>query len=194
MLIDTATLRSRLPHARTGMRATTRLVATGLTLLLALVALPGLAVGGPRVEARVEAAFDEECEEGIIKLIESADKTIYAAVYTFTNRKIVEALAEARERGVYVQVKLDREQAASNFGKPTVRLLRDKGVSVHTIAMEEARMHHKFLIADGARVATGSYNFTVKASNDNLENLVVIESEAIAQQFLRAYSRIKSKR
>jgi phosphatidylserine/phosphatidylglycerophosphate/cardiolipin synthase-like enzyme len=56
--------------------------------------------------------------------------------------------------------------------------------------------HNKVVIIDGERVVTGSFNFTAAADTRNAENVVVIDSRAVAGLFLanwetrRAVSRV----
>jgi len=51
-------------------------------------------------------------------------------------------------------------------------------------------MHHKVIIIDNRIVITGSYNFSQSAEDYNDENLVIIESEELAQAYLAEYERI----
>lgn len=51
-------------------------------------------------------------------------------------------------------------------------------------------MHHKVFIIDGKIVAFGSYNFSQSAETSNDENLIVVYSEPIAQQFIQEFMRV----
>jgi len=42
-------------------------------------------------------------------------------------------------------------------------------------------------------VLTGSYNYTTAATTANYENMVLIESPEIAEQFAREFEKIKSR-
>jgi phosphatidylserine/phosphatidylglycerophosphate/cardiolipin synthase-like enzyme len=54
----------------------------------------------------------------------------------------------------------------------------------------EGLMHHKVFVIDGKIVAFGSYNFSKSAEENNDENLIVIYSEPIAQQFIKEFYRV----
>ena len=51
-------------------------------------------------------------------------------------------------------------------------------------------MHHKFMVVDGRRLATGSYNWTASAENWNRENLLVFDSPGLASKFLDEFRAI----
>ena len=53
-------------------------------------------------------------------------------------------------------------------------------------------MHHKVIIIDNRLVVTGSFNFTVSADDSNDDNLLVIDSPALAQLYLQEYQRLDS--
>ncbi len=44
-------------------------------------------------------------------------------------------------------------------------------------------MHNKFAVMDGNVVATGSYNWTLHASEGNDENLIIIRSGELAAEY-----------
>lgn len=147
-----------------------------------------------RFHATANVAFQEDCQKMVLREISRARSKILVAMYIFTNRAIADALGDASKRGVEVQVKLDRRQANDRFGKPIVQRLRRAGVSVLTIGMPERyHMHHKFVIIDDRTVLTGSYNFTVAASTENYENVLLIQSPEIVRRFQIEYDRIKTK-
>ena len=53
------------------------------------------------------------------------------------------------------------------------------------------QMHHKYVIVDGQRVASGSYNFSNNAEHATLENLVFYEGErypALVSSFVANFS------
>jgi len=51
-------------------------------------------------------------------------------------------------------------------------------------------MHHKIMVIDGEIVITGSYNFSRNAEEKNDENILVLYSDEIAQQYLLEFERI----
>ncbi len=104
-----------------------------------------------------------------------------AACYTFSLESVADELVAAQKRGVRVRVILDRGQGAQTWTQGD-RLL-SAGVSV-LVNTHSGLMHNKFLVADGASIATGSFNWTKAAIERNDENLVVFIGEpAVAGAF-----------
>lgn len=167
----------------------------------ALIAIPVFlaavapALAGAAGSATVRTAFREDCQSLLIEQVGRARSNILVAAFSFTSRDIADALVEAQGRGVEVRVKIDRHHAEEDYTSQLIGRLRNASISVKTIAMPEYySMHNKFLVIDGERVLTGSYNFTVAASKHNWENLVCIESEAVARKFAREWDAIKTRK
>ena len=148
------------------------------------------------VETSVNAlcAFNEECEEVVLRAIAAAKTSIYAAAYAFTRTRIANALAEASRRGVRVALKMDSRQAEHPGAQRLLDLLRNAGVSVSLVFVEGdyAAMHNKFMVFDMHSLVTGSYNFTTQAQVVNWENLVWLESDTMADLYKQAWDAIVS--
>ena len=56
----------------------------------------------------------------------------------------------------------------------------------------KAHMHHKFMVIDNKYVISGSYNFVTKSLSGNHENVVVIESPAMAVSFRDHWREIRN--
>jgi phosphatidylserine/phosphatidylglycerophosphate/cardiolipin synthase-like enzyme len=116
--------------------------------------------------------FTKNCEKNVIKLIENSKESIDIAVYSINNLNIVEALLDAKERGVKVRILTDRIQA---FGKSSkAKLLRDVGFEIK-IHSKQRIMHHKFAIFDGKNAVEGSFNWTYSAANKNAEDCNIFD-------------------
>ena len=111
----------------------------------------------------------KDCENGLIKLIQSATKTIDASVYSINNTNIVNALKQAHKRGVKIRILTDRTQASGKSSK--VKELRAAGIDIKVHSKHKIE-HNKFGIYDGKKASTGSYNWTNPASDKNSENCV----------------------
>lgn len=125
------------------------------------------------------------CSEIVIAQIESAHATLECAVYTFTLEKIAEALADASARGVRVWVVVESDQEDIDVSG----ILQRDGVFVRKDGNGDL-MHHKFMVVDGHRVVTGSYNWTYSADNKHDENLQVIHSSAVSDLYQAEFKRI----
>lgn len=167
-------------------------------LLLALLAAP-LAQGQMRAAddcAATEAVFNRHCEPLLLRQIRGARSEILVAIYLLTRAPVANALIERAQRGVSVHVKYDAAQAASTSSmSKQLTQLRKAGVVCTPIRFGDrpGQMHHKFVVIDRARVLTGSYNFTLAAITVNDENLLLIESPAMAAAFARTFEGIKSR-
>lgn len=117
----------------------------------------------------------KECENGLIKLIQSATKTIDASVYSINNTNIVNALKQAHKRGVKIRILTDRTQASGKSSK--VKELRAAGIDIRVHSKHKIE-HNKFGIYDGKKASTGSYNWTKPASDKNSENCVFFFDDA----------------
>lgn len=148
------------------------------------------------VETSVNAvcAFNEECEEVVIRAIDASRTSIYVAAYAFTRTRIASALVAACKRGVRVAVKMDARQAEHPGARRLLDLLRNAGAAVTLIRTEGdyAAMHNKFMVFDLHSLVTGSYNFTTQAQVVNWENLVWIESDTMAELYKQAWDAIVS--
>lgn len=127
-------------------------------------------------QAKVEVYFSPSraCEKEILSGITHAQKTIDAAVYTFTHKKIAKALYQAHQRGIKVRILTDRKQ--SDYYASMAPYLFRKGVPIK-INTEHNIEHNKFVLFDQNKLITGSYNWTFSASNYNSENCMVITED-----------------
>ena len=51
-------------------------------------------------------------------------------------------------------------------------------------------MHHKFAIADGMFLVTGSYNWTRSAAKYNEENIVVLDNQGLVKAFQEEFEKL----
>jgi phosphatidylserine/phosphatidylglycerophosphate/cardiolipin synthase-like enzyme len=127
------------------------------------------------------------CAQVIVSLIDSANRSVFVAVYSFTRDDIADALIRAHERGLDVRVVVESERADEK-GSEYLRL-RGAGVDIR-LDTNSGLMHHKFMAIDGKIVVTGSYNFSVSAEDANDENLIVLIGEEIAALYSSEFMRV----
>jgi phosphatidylserine/phosphatidylglycerophosphate/cardiolipin synthase-like enzyme len=148
------------------------------------------------VQTQINAlcAFNEECEDVILRNIAQSQESIWIAAYAFTRSRIAAALVAAHRRGVRVEVKMDVNQAEFAGAQKLIEWLRSEGIPVTLIhtAGEYSAMHNKFMIFDMTRVVSGSYNFTTVAQVSNWENLIWVDSADMAEQYKQAWDAIVS--
>jgi phosphatidylserine/phosphatidylglycerophosphate/cardiolipin synthase-like enzyme len=121
-----------------------------------------------------------ECTSAIVRELNKAKNCILVQAYHFTSFPIAEALLDAFNRGVKVEIILDRSQKtqkssmASFFVKNQIPVMIDD---------KHAKAHNKVMVIDRETVITGSLNFTGPAEKRNAENLLIIHDRKLAEKY-----------
>ena len=121
------------------------------------------------------------CTAVLVRLIDSARDSINLLAYSFTSKPISDALIRAKNRGVQVEMVLDKSMLSSKYnrgvecGEAGIDVRYDR---VHAIA------HNKITIIDAVIVVGGSFNYTSSAELRNAENMTVMTSASIANVYL----------
>ena len=130
-----------------------------------------------------------EIKQRIISEITKATDNVYVAVAWFTDRDIANAIINAKNRNVVVDIIL-----SSNANNEEVtRMLKGANISVHAFDTGDTRglMHHKFCLFDNKISINGSFNFSYNASKNNVENIVVSDDTSLYAQFLTEFEQLK---
>lgn len=157
-------------------------------LLVSLIAPAPLAA-----DMSVQACFSPHgrCAGHILREIVQAKKELLIAVYAFTSDELAGAVAQAKRRGVAVQVIIDRdfdertERSQGKFlEKQKIPLRRLSGIKPNSPDKDGGLMHQKFAVIDRVNVLTGSYNWTHSAEAFNDENLLLFRNAApLAEEY-----------
>lgn len=136
------------------------------------------------------------CTELITTAINQAQSNIAMQAYSFTSFKIAEALVRAKQRGVDVKLILDKawlvDKRLDERATAAIKFMYRQGIPLW-IDYQPSIAHNKVIIIDHKRVITGSFNFTVAAEKYNAENVLLIDSEPLAEQYIKNWqSRIAS--
>jgi phosphatidylserine/phosphatidylglycerophosphate/cardiolipin synthase-like enzyme len=153
--------------------------------LVALAAM--LAISSPSyAEPNVQAGFSPEgsARQLVLKVIVDAKHSIQILAYSFQAPDIMQALVDAKKRGVEVRVVVDRKRNLVASSKQAMRFVTRNGVALRT--NDRFHLHHdKTIIVDGETIATGSFNFAASAETANSENVVVIRGMPdVTRQYL----------
>ncbi|XP_068006230.1 protein FAM83D [Melanerpes formicivorus] len=161
---------------------------------------PGFASGAFRGLTRVEAHFQPDygagdcgCKEAVRRQIRSARQVIALVMDTFTDIDIFGDLQDAyNNRRVPVYILLDQEflpcflEMCKNLGvcPEQEELMRVRTLTGNTFYMRSGakivgKVHEKFMLIDGIRVATGSYSFTWSDGRLNSSNLLVLSGQVV---------------
>jgi len=173
-----------------------------LVVALALSVAPAAGADAPTprryaAAGTVEIAFTpgDAVDNLIVAAIDRAQTEVLVHAYTFTHRKIAQALINARRRGVAVAVLADREQARA-VPQNVLAQLASGGIEVW-LDGNFAAAHNKVIVIDAglphATTITGSYNFTLAAQRSNAENIVVLhDNEPVARAYRDNWRRLKA--
>lgn len=122
----------------------------------------------------------ENCTQKIVDAINNSVSNVWVQAYGFTSHPIGNALANAKSRGVNVQIILDKSHLKQSG---TARFFSRHNIPVW-IDRRPAIAHNKVMIIDQTQVITGSFNFTNAAQRTNAENLLIINDAGLAKKYL----------
>lgn len=108
----------------------------------------------------------------LIQLINSAQKTIRVAMFTWTRTDLAKAVIAARQRGVNVEVVIDH-YSGTGASEKIVKMLRQAGIRT-LLSQGYALLHHKFMYIDGSILINGSANWTKAAFTKNDDCFVIL--------------------
>lgn len=123
--------------------------------------------------------------QAFLSFIQSAKKKIRVADYSFNLEPLVDLLIEKHKSGVDVKLVLDKSQSKGVTEKPAIaKLQKAKVPFVVGTSIKHKIMHNKFTILDDEWVQSGSWNYTVAASDE--DNFFDIEHSVDRANFFTA--------
>lgn len=125
----------------------------------------------------------------LVAAIDSAAKSVDIAAFELNLANVTDALVRAHQRGVRVRLVTDSDYADSS-GPP---LLLAAQIPV-VFNNAQPFMHHKFVVIDGKQVWTGSWNLTTNCTYRNNNNLVIVDSVLLAQNYTAEFEEMFSDR
>ncbi len=147
-------------------------------------------IPGPYISPTLEIYFSPEdhIRNRVLSMIAHARRGIDFLAFAFTDPEIADALIAAKERGVRIRGVFDEKQ--NSYQKHSkFAYLREAGLSVYLDA-NRFTLHDKVMVIDGKSVLTGSYNFTLKANEENSENMVIVHNAAFAARYEEEFEKI----
>jgi len=129
----------------------------------------------------------QENEAKIIEYLNSAKQSICVCVFAITNERLCTALLDAHLRGVKVKLITDDEEVRL-LGN--LRDLSEEGISIRMDNAKNSLMHNKFVIIDHKILMTGSYNWTVRATKTNQENVVILDDPYLVNTFITEFNKL----
>lgn len=125
-------------------------------------------------------------EDAIVHEIGIAKKTIRMQSYSFTSQPIAEALLQAANRGVDVEIIMDDSNSTNPLACRMAKELPVYLDGKHSIA------HMKAMVFDGKKVRTGSMNFSRAGDCLNCEDTLILTDKQLAKVYLENYEKHKS--
>ncbi len=123
-------------------------------------------------------------EAALLAFIDGAQQSLDAAIYELARPRLADALIAAQARGVRVRVVADDEKVLrEEDDKALFDRLKAAGIPVVPDPFASHLQHNKFAVADGARVWTGSVNWTRSGMTYNQENAIELRSPQVAAAY-----------
>ena len=149
----------------------------------------------------------DNIEKVIVDFVNGANKRLLIAVQEINSMPIARAIVNASKRGVKVRVVSEADyltvskptanpfkyvKSAENEVNRQIQLALLRATTWVRTDFNPAIFHQKFIIRDGTSVLTGSANFTDTDTHQNLNHLVVIEDEVVADEYLIEFREIET--
>lgn len=142
---------------------------------------------------------DDNVRAKLIDLIDNEQESLSIAIYTLTDKDITNALLQAYERGVGIEIVSDRAYSGERYSR--IPILANHRISIWVYQTPEeyrSLMHNKFIIfkkniLDKSIVWTGSFNFTKSASISNQENVIVTDNPEVVSRFEHQFKLLKQR-
>lgn len=126
------------------------------------------------------------CENQILQWINRANQSLHILIYSFTLDSIGDALIEAHNRRIKVEVVFEVRQISQYSEYQRLRLA---GLSVRNDTNSQS-MHNKVMIIDESYIATGSFNWSTNGEKNNNENLIIIKSDYLSGVYEEEFNKI----
>lgn len=142
-------------------------------LAILLLVITGSSYAAPSIEA----GFSPEgsAQKQVLDTINQAHSSIQMIAYAFQAKDITAALDAAQQRGVRVQVVIDKRRNRGHVSQAAMRDIASHGVELRIDGHYHIQ-HDKMMIVDGTTLETGSFNYAKSAEYDNSENVLVIKN------------------
>jgi len=141
--------------------------------------------------AEMEAIFSPEggIKERLLEEMEMTQSSIELAIYGMTSFDMAQGLLKAKQRGVKVRVLTDAKQA--NIKSSLITYLINKGILVKVLGgKERGGMNHRFIILDGKKVVTGSFDWSEASEKWNYENVLILSDSAVVESYQKEFDRL----
>jgi phosphatidylserine/phosphatidylglycerophosphate/cardiolipin synthase-like enzyme len=125
---------------------------------------------------------EDECQEHLLGLLQNSNNSIHCAFFDLDLPKIIDILKDKQSK---IDVKLVIDGRNSNKSSELNHVEND---------LDGGLMHNKFCIIDGSTVFTGSFNPTENDNFYNNNNILIIYSKYIANNYESEFQELYNKK
>lgn len=130
----------------------------------------------------------EERRQAVLDVIRSAQERLQLSLFRCDDQAVLDALAEAVQRGVMVRALLTgRAKRSKKQLKRLYKFLQECGVDVRRYADPVVRYHAKYVVADDGPGLVASLNFTRKCFEDTCDFLLVSHDTELVTALTRLF-------
>ena len=140
-------------------------------------------------KVQVFFAPEDGVRDRLIEAVKKAEKSIKIIAFAFTDAELFKAILDRMKDGVKVEGLFESRHAGWKDIK--IGPLHNAGAKVRFDRNPDT-LHHKVIVIDDKTVCTGSFNFTASADRSNDENMIIVQSRAVARTFSRELRRMMS--
>lgn len=140
----------------------------------------------------MEKAYFSGIRNRIIPCLDNATNKIQVAMAWFTSNELFEALINALNRDIDVELILLDNAINYMYYAPDFNEFINAGGKLRIAGAEVGFMHHKFCVIDDSVAITGSYNWTYYAETRNVENIVISDNSDIVMLFSAEFQRLQN--
>lgn len=151
----------------------------------------GVALGPCRTTQDICFSPDGQCDLRVVALIDrtKAGGTLDIFIYSLNRAVIVDAILRAKARGATVRMLLDRDQITDPKEMFQLQRLLAADIPLRRDT-HQGYMHMKVVVVDNKEFATGSFNFSNNASENNDENLLVWDCPKNAMVYEQRFEKL----
>lgn len=139
-----------------------------------------------KMKAQISTFFspDDDTQKVFLDFIRSTKKHLRIAIYSLHLPPLIDDLIQLHRSGVDIALVCDLSQAKGKYERPEIEQLRLAGVPLVVGTSQKHKiMHHKFTVKDKIAVESGSWNYSLSASEES-NYFDIIESSERAELFL----------
>jgi hypothetical protein len=125
---------------------------------------------------------EDKIQTTLIDLINSEKKSIKIAMYIFTSRNIADALINANDSDIDIELVVDGGQWENEYMKQVITLLAKKQIKIWVYPAPTG--------LNQSLISNGSYNFS-KSANTSQENVTIMDDKSMIEQFTERFHKLK---